>query len=175
MVGASRAGKRGFSGGVVEAAVAVAALVVSLGGLPACRVGPPIADALVAPFPDSAAGRDVGDVGDVGKEASPGTCGTCDLLLQNCAQLPSCGSRRTCYPADGQPGVTSCELTGSAPPQTFCATSLDCDAREACVFVAESQMMMCATLCDPSAAITGCLGGAMCRPMSGYRAGFCVP
>src|SRR5262249_29506662 len=73
----------------------------------------------------------------------------CDRLLQNCP------AQRTCHPADAdtardaavKSGATSCELTGSAPPGSFCVMSLECDAREACVFVEESQAMLCATLC----------------------------
>ena len=84
-------------------------------------------------------------------------------------------SKKTCYPVDGQPGRTSCELTGSAPPSTACVLSLECDAREACVFVAEAGSSMCATLCDAAAAQTGCLARAACRPIPGYGAGFCVP
>jgi hypothetical protein len=126
--------------------------------LSACRVGPFVTDALLAPFPDAAADAPA-DL--------PGA--PCDLLAQNCAV------KRSCYPVDGQPGKTSCELTGSAPPSTACVMSLECDALEACVFVAEAQVSMCVTLCNPSAAQTGCLPRAVCRPMPGYRAGFCVP
>ena len=135
-------------------------LIVVLGGL-ACRVGPPVADALVSPYPDGAAmdSRPDGEVGPA----------SCDLLAQNCAD------RKTCYPVDGVPGATSCELTGSAPLTTLCVMSLECDAREACVLVAESQTMMCVTLCDPSAVQTGCQLGSPCRLLPGYRAGFCVP
>jgi hypothetical protein len=128
-------------------------------GMLACRVGPPVADALLAPFPDSAAA-------DVAGEVQPAPC---DLLLQDCANA------RTCYPVDGRPGATSCAFTGSAPPETACVMSLECDAREACVLVAESQTTMCATLCDPAAVRTGCLPGAPCRLIPGYRVGFCVP
>jgi len=146
--------------GLGVGAVVVVVVVVVLGGL-ACRVGPPVADALVAPYPDSAT-MDLAADGD----APPAAC---DLLAQNCA------ARKTCYPVDGVPGATSCELTGSSPPGTACVMSLECDAREACVLVAESQTMMCVTLCDPSAVQTGCQLGSPCRLLPGYRAGFCVP
>lgn len=134
-----------------------AVLLLELALLSACRVGPPVTDALVAPYPDGAA--------DTAAEAPSGP--VCDLLAQDCPD------KKTCYPFDA--GTTSCELTGSAPVSTACATSLECDAFEACVFVAESQLTMCAALCDPSAAQTGCLPGAVCRRIPGYRAGFCVP
>jgi len=139
--------------------VVVFGLVAVLAPSTACRVGPPVADALVSPFPDSARDNAPADV-----PPPP-----CDLLKQDCA------NQKTCYPVDGVPGATSCELTGSAPPSTFCVTSLECDAREACVFVAESDTTLCATLCDPSAAVTGCQRGAPCRLIPGYRVGFCLP
>jgi hypothetical protein len=125
--------------------------------LSACRVGPFVADALVAPTPDA--------VADVPRDlpAVP-----CDLLLQNCA------NREACYPVDDGPGQTTCQFAGSAPPSTACVSSLECDAREACVLIAESQTMLCATLCDLTAA-RPCLPVAPCRPMPGYHAGFCVP
>src|SRR4051794_31480675 len=85
----------------------------------ACRVGPGVSDALLAPFPDAAPDGVAGDTGP----------SSCDLLTQNCAD------KKSCYPVDGQPGKTSCELTGSAPPTTACVMSLECDAFEACVFV----------------------------------------
>jgi hypothetical protein len=121
-------------------------------------VGPPLADAPLAPYPDTAADK-----------AGEAPAGACDLLEQNCAD------KKTCYPADGRPGQTSCEVTGSAPPSTACVMNLECDAREACVFVAEAQTTFCEPLCDPSAAQTGCLPGSACRLIPGYRAGFCVP
>lgn len=127
----------------------------------ACRVGPPVADALVSPYPDSAAlDRAPGDL-----PALP-----CDLLAQDCA------SHGTCYPVDGVPGATACEpLPGSAPPTTLCVMSQECDVREACVLVPESQTTMCVTLCDPAAAQTGCQRAAPCRLLPGYHVGYCVP
>jgi hypothetical protein len=120
-----------------------------------------VADALVAPFPDGAI-RDLAADGD-------GRSAACDLLKQNCP------SQKTCYPVDGVPGATSCEFTGSAPPTTVCAMSLECDRGEACVLVTESQATMCVILCDPSAVQTGCQGAAPCRLLAGHQAGFCVP
>jgi len=40
---------------------------------------------------------------------------------------------------------------------------------------AESDTTLCATLCDPSAAVTGCQRGAPCRLIPGYGVGFCLP
>ena len=147
---------------VVASAVASAvAILVAVLGPGACRVGPQVADALIAPFPDSAA-TDLAPDGD-------GPSAPCDLLAQNCP------NQKTCYPVDGVPGATSCEFTGSAPPTTVCVMSLECDRGEACVLVAESQTTMCAILCDPSAVQTGCQGAAPCRLLPGHRVGFCVP
>ena len=139
---------------------AAAALIAAL-ALGACRVGAPVADALVAPFPDSAVTDLVAD--------RDGPSAACDLLKQNCP------NQKTCYPVDGVPGATSCEFTGSAPPTTVCVMSLECDKGEACVLVAESQTTMCAILCDPSAVQTGCQGAAPCRLLPGHQVGFCVP
>ena len=47
--------------------------------------------------------------------------------------------------------------------------------REACVFVPESQLTMCVTICDPGAIDTGCPPKAPCHLIPGYRAGYCVP
>lgn len=142
--------------------VAVGALLVLVLAAGACRVGPPVADALRSPYPDGA-GIDLADSGDV---APP----PCDLLKQDCA------NHGTCYPVDGIPGATACEpLPGSAPPTTLCVMSQDCDVREACIIVPESQTMMCVTLCDPTVVQTGCQRAAPCRLLPGYRVGYCVP
>jgi hypothetical protein len=149
------------AGQAVSVLIAVVAAVAAALGLDACRVGTPVADALVSPYPDSAA-VDVATDADARPPA-------CDLLKQDC---PNEG---TCYPVDDVRGATSCELTGSAPATTPCVMSLECDAREACVLVPESQIMMCVSLCDPAAVQTGCQPGAPCRLLAGYRAGYCVP
>jgi hypothetical protein len=151
-------GARGKTSGWCAAAVAIA-LVVTVSLLSGCRVGPFNPDAARAPFPDAAV--------DVAGEAAAGA--PCDLLAQDCPD------KQTCYPVDDHPGQTKCEMTGSAPPSTSCMLSVECDAREACVFVAETLMNECATICDPSAVPTGCLPRATCREIPGYSAGFCVP
>jgi len=58
---------------------------------------------------------------------------------------------------------------------TACISSLECYGREACVFVPESQLTMCVTICDPGAIDTGCPPKAPCHLIPGYRAGYCVP
>jgi hypothetical protein len=134
----------------------------------ACRVGPPVADALRAPYPDGAE-RDLAADGD-GSVDGDGPRPPCDLLKQDCP------NQQTCYPRDGVPGVTYCEpISGSAPPTTLCVVNADCDVRETCTLVPETQTMMCVSLCDPASVVTGCQRGAPCRLLSGFRAGYCVP
>jgi len=94
----------------------------------------------------------------------------CDLLLQDCPD-----PRKACYPADAQNGQTVCAFPGSGPSLTPCATSAECDVREVCAYSADAQTNLCAPLCDPSAADTGCAPGAACQPIPGYRAGYCAP
>ena len=143
-------------------ALAGAVLVV----LPACRVGPVVADAAREPLPDAAADVDGSRDAEVGNGGQP-----CDLLLQNCAE-----PTKACYRVDDQPGVTTCnQPPGSAPPTTACVSSFECDAREVCVYVPDALLTMCATLCDPDAAVTGCLPKAPCVRLIGFRAGYCVP
>ncbi len=133
----------------------------------ACRVGPFNPDALVSPFPDATTTDAPGDV-----PPAP-----CNLLLQDCPD------KKACYPVDSAPGTTTCSFAGSAPPSApwtvdskrIPLSSSVCDLGEACVFVEESQITECATLCDPSMAQTGCQRGAPCRLLPGYSAGFCVP
>ena len=142
------------------------AIVVAI-ALPACRVvGPVVADAAREPFPDAAADTDGNHGADVVGGGQP-----CDLVLQNCVD-----STRACYRVDDQPGVTTCaQPPGSAPPISGCVSSFECDAREVCVLVPESLLTMCATICDPDAAVTGCLPKAPCVRLTGFRAGYCVP
>jgi hypothetical protein len=154
-------GARGKVGRCVVAAAGAAVFVTASFLLSSCRVGPFVP--VRAPFPDGGADEALGGAGEAAASAP------CDLLAQDCA------NQKTCYPVDDRPGVTSCELTGSAPPAAFCAMSLECDDREACVFVLEAGTTLCATLCDPSAVSTGCLPRAICRPIPAYNAGFCVP
>ena len=151
-------GARGKVGACVVAATAVAVAVAGASFLlSSCRVAP--FEPVRAPFPDAAADGP-------GEERAGAPC---DLLAQDCA------GKKTCYPVDDRPGETSCELTGSAPPGAFCAASLECDDREACVFVTEAGATLCATLCDPATVPTGCLPRASCRQIPAYNAGFCVP
>jgi hypothetical protein len=150
---------------VDPAPVLVLVLVLASVLAPACRVGTTY-DALISPFPDGTT-----DV------PSDSPAPPCSLLLQDCP------NKQACYPSDTAPGTTVCSFAGSAPPSSPCTvdpsriqlSSSVCDLGEACVFVDESQITECATLCDPSKAQTGCQRGAPCRMLPGYAAGFCVP
>jgi hypothetical protein len=145
--------------------LAVAVFLVVGVALPACRVGPFVtSDAAREPLPD--AGTDVDGNPDVAGGGPP-----CDLLLQNCTD-----PKAACYPVDGQPGATMCTLPpGTAPPMTGCVSNVECDKREVCVFVTDALLYMCATICNPSAAVTGCLPKAACLKLTGFSAGYCVP
>lgn len=130
-----------------------------------CRVGPFRADALTEPFPDGALDH-LGTGGAAGGDSGP----PCDLLAQICAD-----PKDFCYPVDGVPGATQCKPPGTGSVMTACISSLECYGREACVFVPESQLTMCVTICDPGAIDTGCPPKAPCHLIPGYRAGYCVP
>ena len=129
-----------------------------------CRVGAFRADALTEPFPDGA--LDHGTGGSAGADSGP----PCDLLLQNCTEATD-----FCYPLDGVAGATQCKPPGTGSVMTACISSLECYGRNACVFVPESQLTMCVTICDPGALDTGCPPKAPCHLIPGYRAGYCVP
>jgi len=130
-----------------------------------CRVGPLRGDALTEPFPDGPLDHR-GTGGTAGADGGP----PCDLLLQNCAEPTD-----FCYPLDGVAGATQCQPPGTGSVMTACISSLECYGREACVFVPESQLTMCVTICDPGAIDTGCPPKAPCHLIPGYRAGYCVP
>ena len=107
--------------------VAIAAALVAL-GLASCRVGAFHADALTEPFPDGALDRGAGDAAGV-DSSQP-----CDLLAQNCAD-----HTQFCYPVDSVAGATQCKPSGSGPVTSACASNLECDGREACVIVPETE------------------------------------
>lgn len=156
-------------GGALVVVRLAAAAVLATAALSGCRVGPMVADALREPFPDAAFdGPRDGDARADAVAADAG--GPCDLLLQNCGD-----PRRACLPVDDRPGVATCSEPGTGPASSPCASNLECDAREACVFVAESQLMQCATICNPAATVTGCAPRVACHLIPGFQAGFCVP
>jgi len=178
---------------VVIARVARLALLASAAACAAagCKANTVNTDAYS--YPDlGPAGDDAGDVGvadvgvtdvgvaDVGVVSDAADAGAppadtggdaasalCDLLLQNCPDGQSC------YP--DQPGTARCAPPGSGPPLSICATGTECDARQVCVYVVEAEVNMCAPICDPAAAPTGCAQGSTCRLIPGYQAGFCTP
>ena len=115
----------------------LAAALAAAVGLSSCRVGPFRADALTEPFPDGALDHRGAD-GTVSGDGGP----PCDLVAQNCPD-----SKDFCYPVDGVPGATTCKPPGTGSVMTACVSSLECYGREACVFVPESQLTMCVTIC----------------------------
>jgi hypothetical protein len=161
------------AGSALVVARLAAALVLAMAALSGCRVGPMVADALREPFPDGAldTASDRPHYGDTRTDAVAADAGgPCDLLLQNCAD-----PKRACLPVDDRPGSATCSEPGTGPASSPCASNLECDAREACVFVAESQLMQCATICNPAATVTGCAPRVACHLIPGFQAGFCVP
>jgi hypothetical protein len=141
-------------------------LVAVLAPAASCRITTPIPDALISPYPDAS-----GTIDGASRDVATDAASPCDLLAQDCAVGAAC------YPVDGVPGATHCDkvMPGSAGPSSPCLVHTDCDAREVCAPVAEAQTTLCATLCDPAAAVTGCQRAAPCRLLAGYRVGFCVP
>jgi len=152
--------ERKWPGGARVTAVALVAL-----GLSSCRVGAFHGDALTEPFPDGTLDHGAGE------RAGADSAQPCDLLAQNCPD-----SKTFCYPVDGVAGATQCKPNGSGTVTSACASSLECDGREACVIVPETGgMQMCVTICDPGAITTGCPPKAPCHLIPGYGAGYCVP
>jgi hypothetical protein len=89
--------------------------------------------------------------------------------------LQDCPKTQACYPDDNLLGGTACLPRGSGQALSSCALQSDCDARFFCIVSDPSGgvVNVCAQLCRPGAATTGCQTGMVCVALPHYSVGYC--